>query len=307
MPKQVLAALAPGANSGHAQLPHGPRLANQWQQSGVSDGNACGLFAIRKAAGCWAIYRRRCKYRPFPRPLQWIVRQHSLTRWLRIRFRPNLTRAKTTTCAKVITKSSVRRRRHQARIGTIMMRLGLGKAKPAEAVIAASGAASGTLSAGSSISSGDRRHSLNLLAPAPRWTINSAGNLQRSFDQGSTWQDVNVNATPMPATSLEISAQTSQAKVKDRRREKTAEKSAPTFRAVAVTGTDVWAGGAAGALYHSPDAGNHWTHVIPTSAVAVLTGDIVSLEFSDALHGKVSTSTAEIWITSDDGQTWQKQ
>jgi photosystem II stability/assembly factor-like uncharacterized protein len=81
----------------------------------------------------------------------------------------------------------------------------------------------------------------------------------------------------------------------------------PTFRAVAATGTDVWAGGTSALLYHSQDAGDHWIRVMPAASGATLTGDIVSLEFLDMQHGKVSTSTAEIWITTDDGQTWQKQ
>jgi photosystem II stability/assembly factor-like uncharacterized protein len=46
---------------------------------------------------------------------------------------------------------------------------------------------------------------------------------------------------------------------------------------------------------------------VPAAAGAALTGDILSLEFPDPQHGKVSTSAAEIWITADDGQTWQKQ
>jgi len=46
---------------------------------------------------------------------------------------------------------------------------------------------------------------------------------------------------------------------------------------------------------------------VPSSAGSVLTGDIVSIEFTDLQHGKLSTSTAETWITADSGQTWQKQ
>jgi len=39
----------------------------------------------------------------------------------------------------------------------------------------------------------------------------------------------------------------------------------------------------------------------------VLTGDIVSLEFTDAQHGRVMTSMAQVWTTADGGTTWQKQ
>jgi photosystem II stability/assembly factor-like uncharacterized protein len=143
----------------------------------------------------------------------------------------------------------------------------------------------------------------------PRWTISSTGGLQRSFDQGSTWQDVEVNAnSPSNLTSLDTVAKTSRAKDKDSN--KKALKSgvaAPTFRVVTALGSDVWAGGSGGALYHSADAGSHWTRVLPSAAGTNLSGDIVGLEFSDPQHGRITTSTPEIWITTDDGQTWQKQ
>ena len=82
--------------------------------------------------------------------------------------------------------------------------------------------------------------------------------------------------------------------------------SARTFRAVATNGTDVWAGGSGGALYHSRDAGNHWTFVVPESGGAMLTGDIVRLEFSDTQHGRVTTSVPEVWTTSDGGANLAK-
>jgi hypothetical protein len=141
----------------------------------------------------------------------------------------------------------------------------------------------------------------------PRWTISSAGRLQRSFDQGNTWQDVDVNANlaSVVGTSLEIPANAARAsKNKDARQDLKREAASAAFRAVAAAGADIWAGGSG--LYHSLDAGNHWTRIVPASADAMLTGDIVSLEFSDQ-HGKVATSTAEIWITTDGGQNWQKQ
>ena len=37
-----------------------------------------------------------------------------------------------------------------------------------------------------------------------------------------------------------------------------------------------------------------------------LTADIVTLEFSDPQHGKLTTSNHETWITSDAGETWQR-
>ena len=145
-------------------------------------------------------------------------------------------------------------------------------------------------------------------APLPRWSISPSGGLQRSFDQGNTWQNVDVNvnsASYMSATSLEVGGKTSRAKVKDSVPAPKRETAPPTFRTVAAAGAEVWAGGSA--LYHSQDAGNHWTRVVPAGAGATLTGDIVSLEFPDPQHGKVSTSTAEVWTTADNGQTWQRR
>ncbi len=150
-----------------------------------------------------------------------------------------------------------------------------------------------------------------LSARGPRWSI-TAGALQRSFDQGQTWQTVDVNsssALSANASSLQIAAKTSRAKAKDKGADKALPPNAtpPTFRALAAAGADVWVGGSAGALYHSQDAGNHWTRVAPTAAGAALTGDIVTLEFPDSQHGQLSTSTSEVWTTADAGQTWQKQ
>lgn len=149
-----------------------------------------------------------------------------------------------------------------------------------------------------------------LVAAAPAaivtWTISSAGVLQRSFDQGTTWQNVDVNsradnapqayhgaAKEMPSDTL------TDALKKDA--------SSPTFRAVASNGPDVWAGASGGLLYHSTDAGAHWIRVVPSSSGTSLSGDIVSLEFPDPQHGRLVTSAPEVWTTSDAGQTWLKQ
>jgi len=109
-----------------------------------------------------------------------------------------------------------------------------------------------------------------------RWTISSDGQLQHSVDSGKTWQPVTV-----------------------------AEKA--TFRALSANGPDLWVGGPAGLLYHSTDAGGHWTQVTPSANGAALTADIAALEFTDLLHGKLTTATGEVWVTFDAGQTWRKQ
>jgi hypothetical protein len=147
---------------------------------------------------------------------------------------------------------------------------------------------------------------LATLSPGPLWTISSTGTLRRSADQGKTWEDVNVNANPAALTtaSVEVAANAPRAKAKSRDKDSNGQ---PVFRTVAAAGAHVWAGGSGGALYHSADAGSHWTRVDPTAAGTSLTGDITSLEFPDPQHGKLSTTTAEVWATSDGGQTWSKQ
>jgi len=158
---------------------------------------------------------------------------------------------------------------------------------------------------------GPARSDNNALAyslPNTRWAITSAGGLQRSLDQGNSWQDVNVKTTPASAAAnFEIAARSSLAKAKDSANADKNENGKLIFRAVAANGMEVWAGGSAGQLYHSTDSGNHWNRVVPSADGAVLTGDVVMLDFADAQHGKVSTSTSEVWITSNDGLTWQKQ
>ena len=148
-----------------------------------------------------------------------------------------------------------------------------------------------------------------LVALTPRWAINSTGGLQRSFDQGKTWQDVDVTAGA-PFSGMKGLAATNTARTKEYYADKKALKTPaglPVFRAVAVTGTDVWAGGSQGVLFHSVNAGDRWAQVVPSSTGIALTGDIVGLEFTDAQHGRITTSTGEIWTTGDQGQTWQKQ
>ena len=110
----------------------------------------------------------------------------------------------------------------------------------------------------------------------PRWTLTANGALQRSLDSGRTWQTI-----PVP--------------------------SADQFRALSANGFEIWVGGANGALYHSADAGHSWLQVQPVAQGQVLTADITGVEFTDSLHGTVTTATKETWTTADAGQTWQKK
>lgn len=109
---------------------------------------------------------------------------------------------------------------------------------------------------------------------APRWTLSADGTLQRSLDAGKTWKTIPVSADA-------------------------------TFTAVAAMDADIWVGGTHGALYHSIDAGEHWVQVVPSNGGQPLTSNIIGIEFTDTLHGKISTSSQEVWTTSDGGQAWQ--
>jgi len=110
----------------------------------------------------------------------------------------------------------------------------------------------------------------------PRWTLTPEGMLQRSIDSGKTWETILV-ATP------------------------------GTFRALTANGFDIWVGGAKGALYHSMDAGQHWMRVQAMAGGESLKGDIIGIEFTDLLHGTLTTADKHTWITTDAGQNWQKR
>jgi hypothetical protein len=111
---------------------------------------------------------------------------------------------------------------------------------------------------------------------APRWTLSSDGTLQRSLDSGASWQTIVVSSKTV-------------------------------FRALAANDLDIWVGGSAGVLFHSSDAGEHWTQVRAIANGETLEDDIVGVEFTDTLHGKLTSSMEEVWITADAGQTWQKE
>jgi hypothetical protein len=147
------------------------------------------------------------------------------------------------------------------------------------------------------------------LAPErARWSINAMGGLQRSLDQGKSWQDVDVTGATGMGSGANMRMAMKSSREKALAKDKADAKQAPVlFRAVSANGPDVWAGGSSGHLYHSTDAGAHWVQVVPTWSGVVLTDDIVSLQFADPLQGRIVTSSSEIWTTSDAGRTWQKR
>jgi hypothetical protein len=152
------------------------------------------------------------------------------------------------------------------------------KAKPAQASKESAAAGAGATVVGGFALNKTAKASANYqyASVAAAWSVSPAGDVQRSFDSGGTWNRVFI--------------------AKD-----------AVFRVVATAASHVWAGGKGGVLYHSSDAGTTWNAVTPTAGGATLTGDVAAIEFSDPQHGKISTSAGETWTTNDGGQTWQKR
>ena len=171
-------------------------------------------------------------------------------------------------------------------------------------VVKAKPAARATSSVVIDAASSSLQKDMSVMQPTPRWTISSSGTLQRSFDEGNTWEDVNVTATAGASKLATAEAEPYQRRAKDNLG---APSSGLVFRAVAALGNEVWAGGSGGALYHSGDSGARWMRVVPSSAGDALSGDISRIEFSDPQHGTVATSTSEVWLTTDGGLTWHRQ
>jgi hypothetical protein len=151
----------------------------------------------------------------------------------------------------------------------------------------------------------------------PHWSISASGSLQRSFDAGKTWEEVSVTGPLGSAAAMVVSVEGNGGYKKEEEADQDKDKveakrlakapANPLFRAVSASGPEVWAGGVGALLYHSTDMGAHWTRVIPATASAVATGDITGIQFADPQHGRVATTTGEVWMTSDSGQSWRKQ
>ena len=280
-------------------LPHGPRLANSWQQpqqNALQNQDQASVPAVSSPFAKQETAGDLTANLSVPAPSEPVQVE---TQSAQVE-----TKGKNSDALKDLPPAPPRQNEEYASAR-------IGKAKP---VVTAQGDSSGVVTGAAPAAQSNAGPiggpRLASSAPVPRWTISSAGSLQRSFDQGMTWQVVDVNAKPayfLDATSVQTSEKDSSAKTKEGGKAFKLNDSSPIFRAVAANGSDVWAGGSGGALYHSSDAGNHWARVTPASSGAMLTGDIVGLEFPDTQQGKVSTSAGDIWTTSDGGRTWQKQ
>jgi photosystem II stability/assembly factor-like uncharacterized protein len=109
---------------------------------------------------------------------------------------------------------------------------------------------------------------------AAQWTF-AQGMLRRSLDGGASWQ-----------TALQL----------DR-----------PLLCFGAQGSDVWAGGQAGTLFHSSDGGTTWVQVQPSTKAESLSVDIVAIEIRGPAEIVLSTSTNESWTTADGGKAWEKK
>jgi hypothetical protein len=124
------------------------------------------------------------------------------------------------------------------------------------------------------------------LAHRVTWVI-TAGVLQRSPDNGQTWQDALRADHPLLC--------------------------------YASHGENVWAGGQAGTLFHSADGGVTWVRVQPFIKAQQLSSDVTHIDVRGDVRGDVhgdvrgpaeivlSTSNNEIWSSADGGKTWEKK
>jgi len=78
------------------------------------------------------------------------------------------------------------------------------------------------------------------------------------------------------------------------------------FKSVAENGSEVWAGGIGGALYHSTDDGKSWMKVMPSAGDQALIADVTAIRATGHGAAELETSNSERWITVDGGQHWRK-
>ncbi|HEX3685308.1 MAG TPA: YCF48-related protein [Bryobacteraceae bacterium] len=105
------------------------------------------------------------------------------------------------------------------------------------------------------------------------WNV-SAAVVERSFDGGITWQ-------PVPISE------------------------GTEFQAVAGEGSEVWAGGAHGALFHSTDGGASWKQVAVGGGGELLNGSILAIRLPDRADIILETDSGQQWASRDGGLSWK--
>ena len=118
------------------------------------------------------------------------------------------------------------------------------------------------------------QHAAAQHAAAQQWKVNSDGSVLRLRSADGNWTPVAIDSNAQ-------------------------------FLSIATSGNTVWAGGRAGTLYRSTDAGDHWTRVTPKSGGATLTSDIMRIELTDGDHAVLRVGPNEQWTTEDGGKSWK--
>jgi hypothetical protein len=106
-----------------------------------------------------------------------------------------------------------------------------------------------------------------------RWNLDGA--LRKSDDGGKTWHTVQVD---------------------DRAR----------WYALSAAGSNVWVGGANGALFHSVDDGLEWKPIIVADRNERLTDTITGIDARDENWVKLKTRSGD-WLTTDGGAHWRRE
>jgi hypothetical protein len=113
-----------------------------------------------------------------------------------------------------------------------------------------------------------------LVAIGANWRV-EGGALKRSLDNGGTWQEL-------------LGAK-------------------HRLLCFAARGAEIWAGGKAGALFHSSDGGANWTPVNASAEGRSLSADVTHIEARSVTEIVLSTSSTESWTTLDGGKSWVKK
>jgi putative zinc finger protein len=110
--------------------------------------------------------------------------------------------------------------------------------------------------------------------PPPQWAIHG-NDLQRSLDSGVAWKTVLHSDRPLLS--------------------------------YATSGNDIWAGGKAGDLFYSANAGVTWSQMHPAAQQQVLADDVTHIDIDGPSNVTLFTSNDQSWHTADGGKTWEKR